>query len=238
MRFIGHSYLVRPKNDYFTKKDFIRRIMRTLSASDCEWLHSMYLRNIPSRKTAELFLYKYPTALIVRKAFIDHIQRDFNDIGGLSFEFPIPKTRIDIARIQGDSYAYEIKSIRDSSRRLEHQINSITRIFENNYLVLPRDKNLLSSLSVDKKIGVYYYSTEDQDIFFKRSRKAKKMTSFDSLSQLQLFWVKELTDYFYECFDKIPEKTSRNVMEQLLVNNLSSKKINTKFKDVLRNRFL
>lgn len=238
LHFIGHSYLVRPKNDYFTKKDFVRRIIRTLSASDCEWLHSMYLRKVPSRKVAELFLIKYPTANIIREAFVDQlVKNDCDEIGELSYEFPIPKTRIDIARIQGDSFAYEIKSIRDSSRRIEHQINTIKRIFEKNYLVLPKDKNLLSSLTIDRKVGVYYYSTEDQNILFKRNRKARKMTSFDSLKQLQLFWEKELTGYYCEIFNEIPEKTGRTVMEQLLVNRLSSKEINTKFKDVLRIRF-
>lgn len=238
LRFIGHSYLVRPKNDYFTKKDFVRRIIRTLSASDCEWLHSMYLHKIPSRKAAELYLTKYPTAKIIRTAFVDYVTKEVHDdIGEISYEFPIPKTRVDIARIQGESYAYELKSIRDTNRRIEYQVNSIRRLFERVYLVIPKEKNLLTSISLNKKVGIYHYLIEDKNIIFKRRRKAYRMTTFDSLGQLQLFHIDELANYFSNIFKTNSGTMSRRIMEQKIIDKLSSRKINHKFKQVLKNRF-
>jgi len=236
--FIGHSHLVKPGNSYYTKKDFVQRILRTLSASDCQWLHSMYLRKIPSRKVAELYLMKYPTAEIIRTAFVDHIIKEVHDdIGEISYEFPIPKTRVDIARIQGESYAYELKSIRDTNRRIKNQINSMRSLFERVYLVLPKEKNLLTSISINKKVGIYYYLIEDKNIIFKRRRKAYRNTSFDSLGQLQLFHIDELTNYFSNVFKINSGTSSRKIMEQKLIDKLTSRKINNKFKQVLKNRF-
>ena len=238
LRFIGHSYLVRPKNDYFTKKDFVRRIIRTLSAADCEWLYSMYIHNIPSVKAAELFLIRYPTATIVREAFVESILESVHDdIGEISYEFPITNTRIDIARIQGDSYAYEIKSIRDSSRRIEHQISTMKKIFEKTYLVLPKEKKLLSSISIDKKVGIYYYVLDDENIIFKKRRTAKKMTTFDSLAQLQLFSTDDLTNFYHDLFNAESGKMDRGMMEQKIMTYLPTGKINAKFKEVLKTRF-
>lgn len=238
LSFIGHSHLVRPRNNYFTKKDYVRRIIRTLSSSDCKWLNSMYIHEIPSDKAASLFLKRYPTANVVRKAFVEHIYgNDHEDIGDISYEFPIYKTRIDIARIQGDSYAYEIKSIRDSPRRIEHQISTMKKIFEKTYLVLPKVKKLLSSISIDKKVGIYHYLLDDENIIFKKRRTAIKGTSFDSLAQLRIFRTNELAQFYNDVFDSNSEKGNRSFMEQLLVNNIPSSKINAKFKDVLRSRF-
>ncbi len=113
------------------------------------------------------------------------------DVGLL--EFNVENSRLDIGKINGHSYAYEIKTELDNVLRLDKQIKDYEKIFEFIYVVchpkhLKEVKKILSS-----KIGIIVFEIENETVKFKLIRDAKKNTSIR-----KEFLLKSLNSKEYE----------------------------------------
>nr|DAL59744.1 MAG TPA_asm: hypothetical protein [Caudoviricetes sp.] len=121
-------------------------------------------------------------------------------------EFNVGNSRLDIGKINGSSYAYEIKTELDNTLRLEKQIQDYEKIFEFIYVVchlkhLKEVKNI-----VPKKVGIITFEIISEKVVFKDIRKAKRNRSIKKEFLLQSLNSKEyayiIKEYLKE--QKIP----------------------------------
>lgn len=94
-----------------------------------------------------------------------------DDIGLM--EFNVGNSRLDLGKINGNSYAYEIKTELDNTKRLEKQIEDYEKVFEFIYVVchykhLEEVKNV-----IPKKVGIKVFTIENEKVEFKDIREAK-----------------------------------------------------------------
>lgn len=138
---------------------------------------------------------------VIKYHFINYLRRSTNHI--VAFEMTIRDSRIDICRINGCSYAYEIKTEYDSFDRLQSQMQDYIKTFEKVYVIVPFSRVNDIRLLIPKTCGIISYRISDHTVFFSYIRKAYKnhcniYSCIDSLSSHDLsFMLKQLgeTDY-------------------------------------------
>lgn len=134
------------------------------------------------------------------KGFIDNPE----NVG--LFEFNVGSSRLDIGKVNGSMYAYEIKTELDNTLRLEKQIQDYEKIFEFINVVchfkhLKEVRNI-----VPKKVGIISFEINNGEVIFKDVRKAQKNKSIKKEFLLKSLSSKEyayiIKEYLKE--DKVP----------------------------------
>ena len=110
---------------------------------------------------------------VVKYHFIKYLKNMTGHI--VAFEMSIGDSRIDICRINGNSYAYEIKTEYDTFDRLESQMHDYTKTFDKVYVIIPRNRitDVLSHIPDSCGIISYRVSKEGA-LTFSYVKKAKK----------------------------------------------------------------
>lgn len=231
--FIGLTALLRNYN-YFTKKDFVQALLRNIAYDDCELLYNFYKKGSPFEEASTFYLNKNPTAEYIKIKFEEHLHLNEKDVGSLRYEFPIPNSRVDILRINNNSYAYEIKSIRDSIKRLDGQLNALYGIFENIYLIIP--EYLRENLDEkNDSYGIIYFNECDNKIKFITDRYSNCDELLNPKKQLDILTYTELNNLFYEVLKNTNIKNREDLEKEIMDNN-SKKEINQYFKKYIQNK--
>ena len=181
--FIEETILTRGKNNYFTKKDFVHCLINSLDFSECEWLVKNYENDIPYKKAASEYLEFHPTGNMLTKKFSDVIKKSYNE-EIILYEFLIPSTRADIVQIGDLSQAYELKSIRDSFKRILNQILALEKIFDITYIVVSFDALKECEKYVDDIVGIYFYNVRKDGVSFQLLKSAKRSNFINLTGQL------------------------------------------------------
>ncbi|MBN3348294.1 hypothetical protein CF050_15770 [Clostridium botulinum] len=126
---------------------------------------------------------------IVKYNLIKQFMNNSEDIGLM--EFNVGNSRLDIGKINGNSYAYEIKTELDNTLRLEKQIKDYEKIFEFIYVVchykhLENVRNI-----VPKKVGIKVFNMDNYEFKFNTVRKAQKNKSIKKEFLLEAINSKE-----------------------------------------------
>ncbi len=120
-----------------------------------------------------LFLKYYVCERVVKYYLIRKLLGLTNDI--VAFEMAIGDSRIDVCRINGGSYAYEIKTEYDSFDRLSSQMNDYMKAFEKVYVVIPRSRVMDIQSFIPLECGIITYrQTENHGLIFSNFRRSKK----------------------------------------------------------------
>jgi hypothetical protein len=103
-------------------------------------------------------------------------------------ELPTTGTRVDIAVINGYLYGYEIKGAGDSLRRLEHQIQGYSKVFD--YLAVVTERKHCKKVNeiIPRWVGVIV--VDEMGIYFERESQLNQSRCGFSLAQL--LWKAEL----------------------------------------------
>jgi hypothetical protein len=137
-------------NGYFTKKDYVHHLLKKLNVEDCFALNELYKKGFNCGDAAKYFNKKRPTGYLISGGFVNYLNNQ-GKIGTILYEFPITSTRVDILRLDGTSYAYEIKSQRDKLDRLNVQLPALGRVFDKVFVVFPFDlKEELDEMSMKR----------------------------------------------------------------------------------------
>ncbi|MEK4125690.1 sce7726 family protein [Anoxybacillus sp. FSL W8-0382] len=183
----------------------------------------------------DLVLKYYPAEMQIKYHFAKKYLNRKNEI--ITFELNVNNSRLDIARINGISYAYEIKTELDTLDKLEKQIQDYALVFEYIY-VLIHPKHLKGALSkIPDYVGVITYNLNETSCKFHFKRKASKNVDLDSKTQLQILTAKELEFFLKHTNASISMPASRLQKEEWILRHYDEKKINTLFKEVLKKRF-
>jgi len=224
------------RNGYYTKKDFVQHLLRNLRVSECKKLYEFYGNGVSCRDAVKYFLEKYPTGELVSKAFVNHLIKTTKDLGMLMYEFPIQKTRVDILRISNFSYAYEVKSQRDRVDRLHYQLPMLGRIFESVYLVFSFSVKDKIKKMVDKKVGLYTYTTKEDQIVFTIEREPVEIDEYEPHAQLELFGMDELRSIYFDLYKEKPKNKVKRELINLFLKNIDRHEINLLFKKTIQKR--
>lgn len=224
-------------NKYFTKKDFVDALARNLSRNECEQLTKLYKVDFSIDEISKNFLTMHrPTGNFLKNKFIEYLITSeikgklHNDV--IFVEFPVDEKRTDITRINGYSFAYEIKSNRDDVSRSKGQTNEFLLVFDYVYLIV---ENINQDFDLDKKVGIYHAIKDKETIDFKCIKKPIRSNNYDSEKQLSLLQKNELI--------KINRKYgflhngSRNEMEKSILKNFDEETINRLFRYYIKNRY-
>ena len=139
---------------------------------------------------SDLFLKYYICERVVKYFLIQNLLEMDDDI--VAFEMAVGESRIDVCRINGGSFAYEIKTQYDSYERLSSQMNDYMKAFEKVYVVVPRSrvKDVQPLIPTGCGIISYRQVSNNELVFsyFKRSEKNQCNISFclSSLSSSDL----------------------------------------------------
>lgn len=110
---------------------------------------------------------------VIKYYFIQHLQSKMDHI--VAFEMAVGDSRVDICRINGSSYAYEIKTEYDTFDRLETQMSDYTKTFEKVYVIVPKARVNDVRLLIPETCGIISYRfNHDNKIIFSYAKKAQK----------------------------------------------------------------
>lgn len=120
----------------------------------------------------DLIFRYYKCERVIKYYFIRDILMLKNQI--VAFESYTGDSRIDICRINGHSYAYEIKTEYDSFDRLNTQMNDYMKTFDYVYLIVPITMKSIARKHIPSGCGIITYSDKNQGIKFSYNLKAIK----------------------------------------------------------------
>lgn len=208
-----------------------------------ELLHALFPKKLCSKLKEKLeghlvvneILMKYYTGEKVIKYFLAKERLNISDEITI-FEFPINSSRLDVGRINGQSYVYEIKTEYDSLNKLSKQIEDYSKAFEYVYTIV-HPKHIDKTLeTVPQYCGIQTYTIEDGEFEFKKIRQATYSPCLDSYEQLKTLSSKDLeTILKEEEVRNIP--ATKNERYKMLIDVVSDEKVNEHFKWVIKNKF-
>lgn len=223
-------------NRYFTKKDFVHRLLKNLNTSECKQLYGFYRNGYSYKRAVEWFLGNYPTGAIVSRNFVDYLNSKKENIGTLCFEFSILKTRVDILRLENRFHAYEVKSQRDRIDRLHYQLPALKEFFEYVSLIVPYDSKRRVIEMVGREVGIFTFTFHRNQMIFEIQREPEMNDGFNEYSQLKLLRICELRDICIKTCRTEPKQKTRKEMIKIIVGNFEHDQINEIFKSKIRNR--
>lgn len=163
---LNKSYNIYDSEEYRWSQ--LKYVLSKTTEEDIKDLKSTQLSN---RIINDLILKFYPCERVVKYYLIKKLRALSNHI--VAFEMSIGKSRIDICRINGSSYAYEIKTEYDTFDRLETQMHDYMETFEKVYLVVPLHLKQSAMQHIPDACGVITYrSDKDGALSFNYYRKA------------------------------------------------------------------
>jgi hypothetical protein len=165
-----------------------------------------------------------------------HAQKDTLVIDELGLNHG--KCRADIAVVNGHLIGYEIKSNKDSLRRLEGQIKSYNAVFDKISIVIgDRYINFINK-HIPKWWGVIVSTRGPRGaVNFDLIREAQINTNTDPISIAQLLWRNEAEEILHQ--KRLPSnilRQTRDVLYEHLVDILTIKQLQKMVRDYLKKR--
>lgn len=174
----------------------------------------------------------YLNEKIIKAAFIkSHFSKSLDNI--LAIEFPVKNSRVDLAKFNGSSYAYEIKTDYDNFSRLQKQLDDYNQIFDYVYIILSKKNFLKNKWKLNAGLGIYSYSLDGSTIKFRKEITAAKNKKKDIYSLLSLLHIRELKFAFKKCPINVRKK---EIIETIMVV-YNEKYINSKVKSLIKMRY-
>lgn len=114
------------------------------------------------------------------------------------FEYNVLGSRLDFGRINGFTYAYEIKTELDTLDRLEGQLENYSKVFDYIYVVVNEQHLKKIRKIINNKIGIMTYSIDGYDTEIIEHRPAKRNRSIQKKELIKLFNGTELSNFLIE----------------------------------------
>ena len=188
-----------------------------------------YIENIRDFYNSAILL-RYPNEATIKAAFLNQVlfkqQKDIT-----VFELPVGGSRVDLCKINGSSIAYEIKTKYDNLNRLGKQLADYQKVFEQVYVICSTQHVDAVKKSVPPGCGIFLYSY-DKKYHFEKICESTQSMSLNSAYQLGLFRKAELAKYFPSIAHFSKTEAIKTILEEC-----SFDEINSRFKEMLKNRF-
>lgn len=121
-------------------------------------------------------------------------------------EFRVGESIADIAFFNGESKAFEIKTQYDSSKRLNKQLHSYSRVFDKCYVVIPEER-LFDYYEPDDKTGIILLKRVNGRMILEEFREAKQNDVYDAALLMSCLRTIEYEKLLIDSFGSLPEAT-------------------------------
>jgi len=233
-RFVVKTRVISP-GQYRDKKDHVRGLIRRLSADECQFLSQLYDEGVPARRAAERFTRTcQPDDELVRTEFLQKLRSE-NETHTILSEVPVEDNRADLVQVGTDSTAYELKSPRDTYRRLESQLTAFHGTFDKVYVVIPAEEEVPEA--VTETTGIIQYTYPEFE--FEHIKEAIP-TDSDLSMQLRQLWLRDLRTWVSsetraDCAESNDEQSK---LVKAILDQHSRSEIERKFRQSLASRVL
>ncbi len=133
---------------------------------------------------AVIFKYYKGESIVKYNLALENINKD-DEVA--IFELNINSSRLDFSRINGESYAFEIKTELDTTDRLDKQISDYEKVFENIYVVAHQVHLKKVKKIVPRKCGIITYEICEGICSFYEERAASLNKSITKDAQISAF---------------------------------------------------
>jgi len=121
----------------------------------------------------EIIFNYYHCERVIKYQFIKFLKENNNHI--VAFEMSIGDSRVDICRINGGTYAYEIKTEYDTFERLPNQLQDYSMAFEKVYVIVPKTRVTDVKKIIPSTCGIISYRVdENKQFIFHFAKRAEK----------------------------------------------------------------
>ncbi|WP_024834757.1 sce7726 family protein [Ruminiclostridium josui] len=159
-----------------------------------------------------------------------------NDNEVCLYEFNVGNSRLDFGRINGRSYAYEIKTELDNTNRLLDQLSDYINVFEFiNVVIHEKHLSKIKSL-IPRNVGIIQYTFNENGMAFDSIRKPKENKNMKKLSQLEIMNTDDL-DYIIKKIINVSQVPRFKSEKLKFVNKHFNKyQFNDVFKEAIKNK--
>lgn len=182
--------------------------------SHLDWLHSCY--NEPLKQNASYMDYlsymysritkSYRCEYVFKNEVINQLLlKQFGTKSTIAFnEFKVGDSIVDLAMMNGESKAFEIKTMLDGPKRLFKQMFDYRKVFNKCYIVVESDECDYYSRCVDDDIGIILLSYNRGSISLSEFRPARKNDLIDPDCLIKCLRETEYVNIIKEYFNKLP----------------------------------
>lgn len=209
------------------------KIAYALFKTPKEDLEKLRASTISNEIVNDLIFNFYICERVVKYHFIRSLRNQANHI--VAFEMAIGDSRIDICRINGSSYAYEIKTEYDTFERLSSQMNDYSRAFEKVYVIVPASRTDDVKAHIPPTCGIISYRiTKDRQIVFSYSKRAAK-NQCDPVSCLENLSSNDMSELLRAL--KLKDYQTRNEKLSALLDYAKTKPIWRQYRELLKSKY-
>lgn len=120
-------------------------------------------------------------------------------------EFRVIDSIVDLAMFNGVSKAFEIKTEYDSKKRLAHQLDVYSKLFQECYIVIPKELYEHYTTGISDAIGIIVMCIDNGQIILSTERKATKNNMVDPDILIKSVRCKEYKNIIKAYFGSLPE---------------------------------
>ncbi len=183
---------------------------------------------------SQILMKYYPSEKVIKYNFVvEELKHKKDDVA--LFEYSINQSRIDIGRINGQSFCYEIKTEFDNLYKLEKQLKDYLKAFEYVFVIL--DSKHLGKVAIPDVCGAFEIVINDEkQISFEKIKDADLSPYLDYETQLNNLSSEEMKFILkkVEC-DKIPNLKSDRA--ELIKDTCNKQQLNYLFKEAIKNKY-
>lgn len=181
----------------------------------------------------------YPGEINIKYSFIKKLINNKNEIS--LFEMYVNSSRLDLARINGNSYAYEIKTELDQLTKLEKQLKDYSKAFEYIYVITSENHINKAKNIIPDYCGLILYEQKNNDYYFENIKSPSYNNNYDYEVQVDCFSSKDLeTILLNNNINKFKRKeipTLKDDRKRFLFENFSKDNINSLFKFGVKKKY-
>lgn len=180
---------------------------------------------------------RYPNEYVLKNEFLNQRIKQLLGTGNsvVFNEFRIGKAIADLVLFNGDSKAFEIKTILDKEYRLDNQITAYKKIFNFVYIIVPLEL-CYKYEEYDNKVGVITYNHKSNS--FELRREAHRNSCVDVSVLMEVLHSKEYLKIVADNFELPPTMNAFNQFEiaKKLIATIPADRLNTIFVETMKAR--
>lgn len=175
------------------------------NASYMDYLSYMYAAISKSYRCEYVFKNEIINQLLLKKYGTKHTVA-FN-------EFRVGDSIVDLAMMNGESKAFEIKTTLDSPKRLGKQMNDYKKVFDKCYIVVDAEECEYYSGCVDESTGIVSLSYVRGRVVLEEYRPAKKHETIDVCCLMKCLRTSEYRNIVKSYFGMLPDVSCFDMYE-------------------------
>lgn len=209
-------------------------LLRVLPDSVSEKLATFRSSEAGHRIVNDLIMSCYPGERIVKYWFArNHVDEPDTTV---IFELNVGSSRLDMARINGCSYAYEVKTELDNLARLEAQMGDYVKVFEYTYAVLHPRHTANAVELLPPYCGIVQVRSSCYEAQFDLIRDAVESPFLDPEAQIGSLSSRDLGQLL-GIAGMSPVPGTRAERQHAVLSTLDDRTINALFKELVKAKF-